>query len=243
MAQEHFTWVQLIPGVGHDPDKIAIATSAISSVVLIGLSFAGYAALKKAKTDAPASKFSLRAIFELLTEFIVGLADMVIGKEGRKFVPMFGSIFLFILFNNLMGVIPGMGPATSNFNLTFALGMFSFVAYTLLGLREQKHHYAKQFTGHLPLDMNPFLLIPMLILLVPIEIISHMIRPMSLGLRLMGNMEGDHTVVGVFTDIFPIGLPVPFYALGLFVSFMQAFVFTLLSMVYVSFAVAHDEHH
>ncbi len=237
----HFNWTQLAPGVGHNADKISLATSAVTALVLIAFSMAGYFALKKNNSSVPAGKFSVRAICELLTEFIAALVDMVIGKEGRKFVPVFGSIFLFILFNNLMGLVPGMTPATDNLNATLAIGLFSFVLYTALGIKEHGAHYIKQFTGHLPLTLSPLLIL--LPLMFVIELVSHTVRPMSLGLRLMGNMAGDHTVLGIFTDIFPIGLPIPFYALGIFVCFIQAFVFTLLSMVYVSMAIAHDEHH
>jgi F-type H+-transporting ATPase subunit a len=82
-------------------------------------------------------------------------------------------------------------------------------------------------------------------LMIPLELISNFVRPFSLSLRLLGNMTGDHTVLEIFTDLTKVGIPVIFYGLGTFVSFVQAFVFTLLSMVYVSLAVAHhgDDHH
>lgn len=237
----HFSWMQYIPGVGHTESNIAVATAATSSVVILLFSLRAFYSLKKTKHLEPASKFSIKAIAELLTEFIISLSDMVVGKEGRRYVPLFGALFVYILFNNLIGLVPGMVPATDNLNTTLAIGIFSFVMYTVLGIREHKVSYLKQFTGHLPLNLSPLLiLIPLMFV---IELVSHAVRPMSLGLRLMGNMTGDHTVLGIFTDIFPIGLPIPFYLLGAFVCFIQAFVFTLLSMVYVSMAIAHEEHH
>jgi F-type H+-transporting ATPase subunit a len=235
---EHFSWTLFIPGVNHG--NVHVATALITSAILIIFSLLAYRAYKKNPNFDPADKVSVKAIAEIVTEFIVGLADMVIGPEGKKYVPMFGSIFLFIFANNLMGLLPGMTPATDNFNTTLAIGLFTFVAYTLFGIKEHKHHYIKQFTGHLPLKLSPLLLL--LPLMFVIELISHAVRPMSLGLRLRGNMVGDHTVLGIFTDLVPIGVPVVFYLLGLFVCFVQAFVFTLLSMVYVSMAVAHDDH-
>ncbi|MBX9769268.1 MAG: F0F1 ATP synthase subunit A [Bdellovibrionales bacterium] len=198
------------------------------------MSLAARAALPKDPNDvAPASKFSLRGISEVLTEFIVNLSDQVIGKNNRSFVPMFGALFMFIFVNNLVGLIPGMTPATDNYNTTLAIGLFSFVVYNYMGLKENGFAYLKHFWGPI-WWLGPLLLV--------IEILSHVIRPFTLGLRLMGNIKGDHSVVGAFLDLAPLGAPMPFYVLGLFVCFMQAFVFTLLSMLYVSLAIAHEEH-
>ncbi len=234
----HFNWTQLIPGVGHH--YIHVATAILVTALLSIFSLLAYRAYKKSPTFDPADKFSVKAVAEILTEFIMGLVNMIIGPHGKKYVPMFGAIFMYILVNNVMGLVPGMTPATDNFNTTLAVGLFTFVMYTWLGIKEHGAAYIKQFTGHLPLNLSPILLL--LPLMFVIELISHAVRPMSLGLRLRGNMVGDHTVLGIFTDLVPIGIPVVFYLLGLFVCFVQAFVFTLLSMVYVSMAVAHDDH-
>lgn len=234
----HFNWTQLIPGVGHH--YIHVATAAVTTLLLTIFSLIAYRAYKKNPNFDPADKFSVKALAEVLTEFISGLVDTVVGSHGRKFIPMFGAIFVYIFANNIMGLLPGMTPATDNFNTTLAVGMFTFIAYTILGIKEHGGSYLKQFTGHLPLNLSPILLL--LPLMFVIELVSHAVRPMSLGLRLRGNMVGDHTVLGIFTDLVPVGVPVVFYLLGIFVCFVQAFVFTLLSMVYVSMAVAHEEH-
>lgn len=236
---EHFNWTLFIPGVDHH--NMHVATALVVTLLLVLFSLMAYVAYKKNPNFDPANKFSVKALAEVLTEFISGLVDTVVGPQGKKYVPMFGAIFLFILANNVMGLVPGMTPATDNFNTTLAVGVFTFVMYTGLGIKEHGAHYIKQFTGHLPLNLSPLLLL--LPLMFVIELISHAVRPMSLGLRLRGNMVGDHTVLGIFTDLVPIGIPVIFYLLGLFVCFVQAFVFTLLSMVYVSMATAHDDHH
>ena len=226
----HFNWTQLIPGVGHEYTHIA--TAAITGVAIIAFAFVGRLALGTGEAAyAPASKFSVKGIFEIVSEFIVGLSEMVIGEQGRKFAPFFASIFFYIWINNFVGLLPGMTPATDNMNTTLALGIFSFIAYNFFGLRENGVGYLKHFLG-------PVLL--MAPLMVVIEIISHLIRPMSLGLRLYGNMVGDHTVLGIFLDLVPYGVPAIFYGLGVFVATMQAFVFTMLSMIYVSMAIAHD---
>ncbi len=225
-----FNLTQLIPGVGHEYSHVA--TAGIVTAALVVTSFAAKSALGTGeKATIPADKFSLRALVELATEFIAGLVDMVIGHHGRKYIPMFASVFVFVLVNNLVGVIPGMTPATENLNTTLAMGIFMFVTYNILGLMENGVGYLKHFLGPV-IWLAP--------LMVIIEIISHLVRPASLGLRLANVIKGDHTVVGIFLDLVPIGVPIPFCLMGMFVCFVQAFVFTLLSMVYVSMATAHD---
>jgi F-type H+-transporting ATPase subunit a len=133
-----------------------------------------------------------------------------------------------------VGVLPGVVPATENFNTTLALGIFSFLVYNFMGIKDAGMGYLKHFFGPI-IWLAPIMFV--------IELISHFVRPLSLGLRLSKVMLGDHTVVGIFMDLVPIGVPVPFFLLGLFVGFVQAFVFTLLSMVYIALATAHDEEH
>jgi F-type H+-transporting ATPase subunit a len=223
----------LVPGVGHE--YIHVATTIVVTGFILLLSGVGRLALGSGEAAViPADRFSVKGFFEVLVEFVVGLSDMVLGPNGRIYVPMFGSIFLFIWFNNLVGLIPGMTAPTDNFNTTLAVGLFSFLAYNYFGVKEHGLAYFKHFLGPM-IWLAPIML--------PIELISHAVRPMSLGLRLMGNMTGDHTVLGIFLGLTPYyGVPVIFYGIGLFVCTMQAFVFTLLSMIYVLMATAHDDH-
>lgn len=225
-----FNLTSLIPGVGHE--YAHVATVGIVATGLVGAALAGRAVLGAGeKAVVPASQLSLRGFFEVITEFIVGLVDMVIGHHGRAYVPMFAATFTFILVNNLIGILPGMTPGTENLNTTLAMGLFMFVAYHSFGLKENGMDHLKHFMG-------PVLwLAPMMVI---VELISDLVRPVSLGLRLANVLKGDHTVVGIFLDLVPIGLPIPFYLLGIFVCIVQAFVFTLLSMVYVALATAHD---
>jgi F-type H+-transporting ATPase subunit a len=148
---------------------------------------------------------------------------------------MFASIFFFILVNNFVGLIPGMTPATDNLNTTIGVGLFSFVIYNFYGIKENGLSYLKHFFGPV-LWLAP--------LMLAIELVSHAIRPLTLGLRLQGNILADHTILGVFVDMFSsvwfIPVPAIFYGMGIFVSGMQAFVFTMLSMIYISMAIAHD---
>ena len=226
-----FNWTQLIPGVGHE--YAHVATLGVATVSVFAIGTAARLALGKGEAAVlPASKFSLRGIFEMLTEMVNGLTDMVIGEHGKHYVPFFTSVFFFILFNNLIGIIPGMTPATENINTAFGFGLVMFLFYNFQGVKENGIlAYLKHFMG-------PVLLLAPLMFVI--ELVSHFVRPFSLGLRLANVMMGDHTVLSVFLDLVPIGIPVPFYVMGLFVCFVQAFVFTLLSMVYVAFAIAHD---
>ena len=210
-----------------------MATLAIVTVATVFIGLAARAALGKGEVAVlPADKFSLRGIMEMLTEMMSGLADMVIGEHGKHYVPFFTSVFFFIVFNNLVGMIPGMTPATENINTTFGFGILMFLFYNFQGVKENGIvAYLKHFMGPV-IFLAPLMFV--------IEIVSHLVRPFSLGLRLANVMMGDHTVLSVFLDLVPIGVPIPFYMMGLFVCFVQAFVFTLLSMVYVAFAIAHD---
>ncbi len=220
----------MIPGVTHD--TVHVATLGLATAAAVAVGFIARAQLGTGQEAViPSGRLSIRSLIEMNTEFIYKLANQVIGHNGRAYVPYFSSVFFFILFNNLIGIIPGMTPATENINTTFAFGVFSFLAYNFIGLRKQGSHYLAHFLGPI-LWLAP--------IMVVIEIISHVIRPLTLGLRLSNVMRGDHTVLSVFLDLVPLGVPIQFYLMGLLVSLIQAFVFTLLSMVYVALAQASD---
>lgn len=233
MDHHPFTWVSAIPGLNFLPGHIA--TSLLVTGLLI---FLAYRAKRQMDTvpdpNIPDDSLSLRNMAELLVEGVSGMAEGILRHQARRYVHLYGSLFLFILCANLTGLVPGFLPPTSNFNVAFALGVLSFAAYNFFAFREQGLAYLKHFVG--PIWWLGFLM-------VPLELIDNFVRPFSLGLRLFGNMTGDHVVLEIFTDLTKVGIPVVFYVLGAFVSLVQAFVFTLLSLVYVSLAVAHDDHH
>lgn len=237
-----FNWTQVaLSNVVHDFNPhshegeamIAVATLGVAALLTMGIGTIARAQLGTGETAVmPSGRFSVRGIFEVITEFISNLATTVIGEHGRYYVPMFASVFFFVLLNNLLGVIPGMTPATENLNTTLAFGLFMFIAYNYLGIKENGFiNYMKHFMGPI-IWLAPFMFI--------VEIISHIVRPISLGLRLANVLMGDHKVLGMFLDMVPALVPIPFYVMGLFVCALQAFVFTLLSMVYVALATAHD---
>ncbi len=225
-----FNWVQQIEGVTNT--NVHIATSFISVGLMVVLASLGRLALGKGKESiVPAHGFSFKGIFEQLTEFNANLAETVIGHDGRPFVPMFTTIFFFIFINNIFGLFPGMAPATDNINTGMAVGLFIFIVYNGFGFYVHGLGYLKQFMGPI------WWLAPMIF---AVELLSHLVRPLTLGLRLKANMVADHTLLGVFTELVPYIVPIPFYFMGLFVSAMQAFVFTVLSMIYVAMAMSHD---
>jgi len=233
MEHHPFTWVSVIPGLSALPGHIA--TSILVTGALILFAYLANRQLAAASDPAvPDGSLTLRNIAEFLVEGVQGMAESVLGREGWRYVHLYGSFFLFILCANLVGLVPGFSPPTSNFNITLALGVLSFIAYNFYGFREQGVGYLKHFVG-------PIWWLG--VLMVPLELIDNLVRPFSLSLRLFGNMTGDHVVLEIFTDLTKVIIPVIFYVLGAFVSLVQAFVFTLLSMVYVSLATAHHEDH
>jgi F-type H+-transporting ATPase subunit a len=221
-------------------------THILFALVVLGFLAVGAAAYKSAVSgegDAallPAPRFNLRALFEGVGDMVFGLLDGVMGeKNTRKYLPFLGSFFVFILFSNLISLIPGFRAPTDTLKTNVALSILIFLATHVLGIKEHGWHYLEQFTGHLPLKSPLVILVPLMFV---IELISHLIRPLTLAIRLMANMFADHTVALVFFTLVPVLLPVPFLVMGVFVSVVQALVFTLLSAVYISMAVAHEEH-
>jgi F-type H+-transporting ATPase subunit a len=232
MEHEAFSWVQLIPGLSHLPPHVS--NGIIVSIILLIIVIAGYRRIKKAGDEiVPEAKLTARTFAEVVVEALSGLVENTMGPRGAEFMLIIGTLALFILFNNIAGLVPGFAPATSNVNTTFACSLTVFVLTHVYGVREHGVKYLKHFVG-------PFWWLA--ILFVPIELISHLARPLSLGLRLFGNMTGDHLVTAIFFGLIPFLMPVPFLFLGLFVAFVQTFVFILLSMAYFSGAVAHEEH-
>ena len=154
-------------------------------------------------------------------------------KEARRYLPLVGTLFMFILFSNLLSLIPGFIPPTDTLKTNLALAGLVFLLTHIFGVRAHGIKYFKHFLG-------PFL--PLAPLMLPIEIISHIARPVSLSMRLLGNISADHAVVLAFFGVIPFLVPVPFLVMGVFVSVVQAVVFSLLTTVYISTAVAHEEH-
>ena len=180
----------------------------------------------------PEGRFGLRTLMDMPMELCVGIAKDNLGSEWKTYVSLLAGIFMFIVVSNLGGLIPGFIPATENISNNFAMGLMVFLIYNFAGLREHGPHYIKQFTGPI------WWLMPLMLV---IELIGHVFRPVSLSLRLMGNIFADHLLVGIFTSNAPyILVPSALMFFGLLVALVQSFIFTLLTAVYISLAVSHD---
>jgi len=185
---------------------------------------------------------SLQNFVEVVIEAFYGLLDQMIGKQGRQFLPLIGTAGLFILTSNLLGNIPGFQPPTANWNTTVALAVTVFLSYNYFGIR--KHgllNYLKHFCGPI------WWLAP---LMFPIEFIGHLARPVSLSIRLFGNIFGEESVIVILLSLAWLVMPYIIWLgimlpLSLFTAAVQTFVFIMLSMVYIAGAVeeGHGEEH
>jgi len=169
-------------------------------------------------------------------------ADTMGEEQARKYLPFIGTLALFIFCCNLQALLPGFLSATDTLKTNLALSGMVFVLYNVMGLVKQGPvHYLAHFFG--PSFELGGLRFPWLFwLFIPVEIASHIARPVSLAVRLMGNMIADHKVVGAMLAIFPLLLPVPFLILGTLVVIVQTLVFTLLTIVYIATAIEQAEH-
>ena len=212
---------------------VQVSYAWLAMAVLIGLSLAARFSLKK--TAPTGVQNFLETVVDGLENFIVD----IMGTEGRYYLSLIGTLFLFILVCNLEGLIPGFDSPTANINTTLALALVTFSATHYIGIKRHGFAYIKHFMGPM------WALAP---LMLPIELISHLARVMSLTFRLFGNMVAKHKLLLVLALLAPYIAPVPILGLGLLVSFVQALVFALLTMLYLSGSVeeAHlggGDHH
>ncbi len=181
----------------------------------------------------------LQSVAEMAYEFIAGMVDENIGHDGIEFFPLVFSIFMFVLFGNMLGLIPYSFTFTSHIIVTFALAMFVFLLATLVAFaRHGIRFFSFFFPPGAPVFMAP--------ILVPIEVVSYLSRPVSLSIRLFANMMAGHTMMAVFAGFtitlglfgfFPIAINVALFALEVIVTALQAYVFTILTCLYLRDAV------
>ena len=189
----------------------------------------------------PEEGVSLRNVIEVIIENLVEIGEMSLGDQTRKYFPVVGTIFFFVLISNLMSLVPGLAGSTVDANTTFAWATISFIVYNYVGIKQHGWKYIYQFMGpsiwqpeiggkhyHVRL-LAPFFLI--------LEIPLHLARILTLGVRLLANMFADHTVVMAWVGLVPLAIPAIFMGLGMLVSFLQAFVFALLTMIYIGMAL------
>jgi F-type H+-transporting ATPase subunit a len=240
-----------LPGI---PDHVTYTW--LVMVILAGVAFA-------ASRNVQLVPHGLQNFLEVVLEQFLQMIDDVMGVEGRRYLPLLATLGLFIVTANLISLVPGMGGPTSNLNTNAACALVVFVSYHWIGIRKQGAlKYLAHFAGPVPLPLKPLMFV--------IEIISHLARPLSLTLRLFGNMVGGHILLavifllmgldgligwalsgsaagaivggigGAVTIAFTVGF---LYPLKILVAFLQAFIFVMLTMLYISGAIEESEHH
>jgi F-type H+-transporting ATPase subunit a len=197
-----------------------------------------------AKADGgivPDEGVSLRNVVEVIVEMLGRLAEDRMGADWRKYFPLVGTMFLFILIANLMGLIPGVGGPTVNANTTWAWAVISWLFYTAIGITTHRGTYIVKFMGPSFFELEMFgrtvhirALMPLFLVL---EIPLDLARILTLAVRLLANIYADHTVIAVWVTLVPIVVPAIFMGLGLIVAILQAFVFALLTMIYIGLAL------
>jgi F-type H+-transporting ATPase subunit a len=220
-------------GITFEPGRSVIPDHIVMSLlVLAGVSVLCLIIRSRLSVENPGK---LQIVLEDALSFIYGLVDDNIGPKGRSYVTLVGTMFIFILFGNLMGLVPGLKSPTSNINVTLGCALTVFVYYQFHGFREQGLvGYVKHFLAPAgaPMWIAP--------IYFPIEIISHLSRVLSLSVRLFGNIFGEDLVILILASIVPFVVPLPMMLLGLMTSALQAYIFAMLTTIYLAGAVVVD---
>jgi F-type H+-transporting ATPase subunit a len=221
---------QLTGLVGMAPEARPWANFITMQIVVVAIIVVLFALLKpRLSPDKPGR---LQHTFELIYDFVTGQADEQVGHDGHRYISYFGTIFIFVLFMNLIGVIPGFESPTMTPSVPAGCAVATFFYYNLAGIQANGLlKYLAHFVGPMP-ALAP--------LMIPIEIVSHLARPLSLTIRLFANMFAGEKVTLVFLSLTYFAVPALFMGLHVFVSLLQAYIFMLLTMMYVAGAVAHE---
>lgn len=236
LLDEHYTYFQGIL----EPDNAKIATAIILGLVLI---ITGCILKRRLNTSSkidnevvPTGKFSCFSFFDFFVEKFISFYDSVVGDKERAHLPFIATVFMFILFSNLLGLIPGVPAITSTVQVNVAMAIVTFIYFNFQGVK------AHGFLGYLKHFCGPLLALSWF--MFPLEIFSTTLRILTLNLRLYWNITADHLMLSIVTDkVISYFVPSLLYILGVFVSFMQAFVFTTLNMVYIKLATEHEGGH
>ena len=222
-------WTTLIAKMLHkDLHDLAMIDHVISAGILFVIILIMGLLVKSSISLVPGK---LQQVLEVTVQGLDGLLVDVVGPEGRKYLPLIGGLAFFIFLSNFMGMVPSFSAPTGNFNTTVACAVVVFFYYNWQGFQEHGVGYVKHFLGPI------WWLAPLMLV---IEFIGHLARPLSLSMRLFGNISGEHVATSVFYDIFSFVLPLPMMALGLFAAFLQTFIFIMLTMVYIAGSISHD---
>ena len=218
--------------LGADTAHPVVPDHVIMAFFFAGLLTAGAAWFRtRIRVEEPGR---LQLALEAVVSALLGMLDENVGPKGRQFLSLVGTLGLFILVCNLGGLVPGLSAPTTNLNVPVGCALVSFLYYNYQGVRAHGLlSYLKHFLGPV---------LPLAIIMLPIEIISHMSRVLSLSIRLFGNIFGEELVILVLASLIPFLVPLPMMAFAVFGSLLQAFVFIMLTMIYLGGAVAMEEH-
>ena len=242
--------IAMFPALGHNMEALGhtvfgkpvdshkaepIAASAF--VVLLVIALAAITRKQIANHDKsiiPDDKLTLRTFMEVfIGAFYDTVKDVMGAKKAKRYFPLIGTCALFIFFSNVLGMIPGFSPPTSSWNVTLACALIVFVAFNYWGIKENGIGYFKHLAGPV------WYLAPLIFV---IEVMSLIVRPITLSVRLMLNMAVDHLLLSIFLGLFMFLLPIPVMVLGTLVVLVQTYVFCLLSSIYIALATEHEEH-
>jgi F-type H+-transporting ATPase subunit a len=220
----------ILTAIGLHPDPRPWANFITMQILVAVIMVALFMVLRSSlSVDKPGKT---QQVFEVIYQFLRGESEDQIGHDAHKYFGYFATVFLFILFSNLIGIIPGFESPTMTPSVPAGCALATFVYYNFAGIQANGVvTYLKHFAGPM------WYLAP---LIIPIEIISHMARPLSLTIRLYANMLAGEKVTTVFLGLTYFAVPALFMGLHVFVSFLQAYIFVLLTMMYVNGAVAHE---
>ena len=230
--------------LGHQPVDVHTAEPITASifVMLLVLLLAVLVQPALANQDSaviPETRLTLRTFFEVWIGYWYGLMkDMMGPKRAKRYFPLVGALSVFIIFSNVLGLIPGFSPPTSNWNVTLGCAALVFIMFNYYGLKEGGLGYLKHLFG-------PWLgwpLVPVNLLLFVVETFSLFIRPLTLSIRLMLNMAVDHLLVTIMLGMVALLMPIPVLILGTLVAVVQVMVFCILTSIYITLATEHDEH-
>jgi F-type H+-transporting ATPase subunit a len=230
--------------LGHQPVGMhgaePLAASLAVMLVIVFLALLTKQALKNREAAVvPESELTLRTFFEVWIGYWYGLMkDMMGPKRAKRYFPLVGSLSVFVIFGNVLGLIPGFTPPTSNWNITLGCAFVVFVMFNYYGIKESGLGYFKHLFG--PWLGWPF--VPVNILLFVVETFSLCMRPMTLSIRLMLNMSVDHLLVTIAIGMITLFLPVPVLVLGTLVCIVQVLVFCILTSIYITLATEHEDH-
>jgi len=212
-----------------------LAASLLVILIVLGVSLRVRSRLLK--TDEaliPEDELTLRTFMEAFLAYFYDLAKSVMDNErAKKYFPVIGTAAVFVFFSNVMAMIPGMPIATSNINVTAGCALVVFILFNAYGLATNGWSYIKHLAGPV-WYMAP--------LVFPIEVISLLVRPVTLAVRLMVNMTADHLLLSSFLGLIALVLPIPVMMLGAIVVVVQTLVFTLLTCIYIGLATEHEAH-